>query len=276
MDATAITDPTLRGALDLTKSMRELSARTFTLLHEITEATRAAQASIPSPPAQAIDNEIENKDAKTAEGEGHSEDTTMNTKRPGVFSASAAKAELVSTYKFLMAISVRLRGVNRQAQIILRESKARTAEKLSEVDKLQLELENVYYRQSYLRSEIEKCLDFPSLHSQVNFVPLEEFYEAHPEFDPGRIKETSTVEDEPTTAPNNDDQYAEHEIMMARLRDERDRRLELEAKRRELVAVKANLVAENKRRKDDLEGLDKQLQQFIESASPIQNVLHKY
>lgn len=55
-----------------------------------------------------------------------------------------------------------------------------------------------------------------------------------------------------------------HELMIARLHNEKAMREDLERQRKELLAKKQALIAENKRRKDDLANLDEQLQMFIE------------
>jgi hypothetical protein len=62
----------------------------------------------------------------------------------------------------------------------------------------------------------------------------------------------------------NDGRLDQHKLMMARLEDERTRRLKMEENRKELSQIRSSLVAENKKRKEDLESLDAQLQRFIE------------
>jgi THO complex subunit 5 len=53
-----------------------------------------------------------------------------------------------------------------------------------------------------------------------------------------------------------------HALMIARLNNEKEVREELEKQRRELLATKQTLIAENKKRKDDLASLDEQLKKF--------------
>ena len=55
-----------------------------------------------------------------------------------------------------------------------------------------------------------------------------------------------------------------HDVMKSRLYDERTIREELEGQRKLLVTKKQTLIAENKKRKDDLASLDEQLKKFIE------------
>ena len=50
-----------------------------------------------------------------------------------------------------------LRGLHRAAHIGTRNTKARTAEARQEVDKLHLQLQNLYYEQRYLQGEISAC-----------------------------------------------------------------------------------------------------------------------
>jgi hypothetical protein len=55
--------------------------------------------------------------------------------------------------------------------------------------------------------------------------------------------------------------------MIARIRNEKDVREDLEKQRKELLATKLQLINENKKRKDDLANLDEQLKRFSECPS---------
>jgi THO complex subunit 5 len=57
--------------------------------------------------------------------------------------------------------------------------------------------------------------------------------------------------------------------MIARINHEHLEREKLEAARQELLKRKATLITENKKRKEDLKDLDKDLETFIEAAGPI-------
>lgn len=63
----------------------------------------------------------------------------------------------------------------------------------------------------------------------------------------------------------NDD---ENELMIARIEHERTEREALEQKRMELLKRKQKLIADNKKRKDDLANLDKELEKFIDVSGP--------
>lgn len=79
-------------------------------------------------------------------------------------------------------------------------------------------------------------------YSQLPLVPAEEFLAQHPEH---------------AGADEND-------LMVARIDHERTEREALEQQRQELLRRKAKLIAENKKRKDDLANLDKDLERFID------------
>jgi len=59
----------------------------------------------------------------------------------------------------------------------------------------------------------------------------------------------------------------ENTLMVARIEHEQSEREALEQKRMELLKRKQKLIADNKRRKDDLENLDKELEKFIDVSS---------
>jgi THO complex subunit 5 len=63
--------------------------------------------------------------------------------------------------------------------------------------------------------------------------------------------------------------------MIARIEHELQEREKLEASRQELLKKKQSLIAENKKRKDDLASLDNDLEKFIDAAKPIQKIFEK-
>lgn len=60
----------------------------------------------------------------------------------------------------------------------------------------------------------------------------------------------------------------DNELMIARIDHERTEREGLEQQRQELLKRKQKLIAENKRRKDDLANLDQDLEKFIDVRFP--------
>ena len=67
----------------------------------------------------------------------------------------------------------------------------------------------------------------------------------------------------------------EHALMIARIEHELHEREALEASRQELLKKKQGLIADNKKRKDDLASLDNDLEKFIDAAKPIQKIFEK-
>jgi len=59
--------------------------------------------------------------------------------------------------KLLLTYLAQLRGLHRDAHVGARETKALTAEARQEVDKLHLQLQNLYYEQRHLQGEITAC-----------------------------------------------------------------------------------------------------------------------
>ncbi|KAK2682939.1 hypothetical protein RAB80_000885 [Fusarium oxysporum f. sp. vasinfectum] len=134
-----------------------------------------------------------------------------------------------------------LKGLHRNVCFSARETKSQTAESRQEVDRLHLQLQNLYYEQRHLQGEITAC------ESYENSLP-------------------NTPEHE------NDD---ENTLMVARIDHERSEREALEQQRQELLKRKQKLIADNKRRKDDLANLDNDLEKFIDAAKPIQKLFEK-
>ena len=83
---------------------------------------------------------------------------------------------------------------------------------------------------------------FSHKYQQLPLIPVEEFLEVHPEH---------TGDDEKT-------------MMFARINHELSERELLEQERQGLLKKKQGLIADNKKRKDDLASLDKDLETFID------------
>ncbi|KUI56522.1 hypothetical protein VP1G_03865 [Cytospora mali] len=128
-----------------------------------------------------------------------------------------------------------------------------TAEARQEVDVLHLQLQNLYYEQRHLQGEIAACESFDHEYQKLPLVPVEEFLSKHPEH------------------VGSD----ENALMIARIEDERAEREGLEQQRQELLKRKQKLIAENKKRREDLANLDNDLEKFIDAAKPIQKTFEK-
>ena len=97
------------------------------------------------------------------------------------------------------------------------------------------------------RQRLARLIDaYSHKYQQLPLIPVEEFLTQHPE--------------------HQDDD--ENTLMVARIDHERAEREALEQQRQELLKRKQKLIADNKRRKDDLANLDKDLEKFID-VSPL-------
>ncbi|KAH6660040.1 Fms-interacting protein-domain-containing protein [Truncatella angustata] len=169
-------------------------------------------------------------------------------------SASAeALSEISKQQKLLITHLAQVRGLHRAATFSTRRTKAETAEARQEVDRLHLQLQNLYYEQRHLQGEIADCESYDHTYQQLPLIPIDEFLVLHPEH----------AEDD------------ENALMIARIEHERLERENLEQKRMELLKRKQKLIADNKKRKDDLANLDKELEKFIDAAKPIQKLFEK-
>lgn len=156
--------------------------------------------------------------------------------------------------KLLLDNLVFLRAANRGLWQESRNSKGRTADAKGELDRLNLELQGLFYEQRHLKNEIEICKETPTVY---NTVPL--------------IDEAAFLQDRPDARG-----MSYRDLMEARLLHERDERVRLEDVRKGLLTRKSELIAENKKRKSDLESLEQQLTSFINSAENISAIFKKY
>ncbi|ROW11473.1 hypothetical protein VMCG_01165 [Cytospora schulzeri] len=163
------------------------------------------------------------------------------------------RVELSKEQKLLNTNLSHLRGLHRAACLGARDTKAQTAEARQEVDVLHLQLQNLYYEQRHLQGEILACESFDHEYQKLPLAPADEFLAKHPEH------------------AGSD----ENALMIARIEDERTERETLEQQRQELLKRKQKLIAENKKRREDLANLDNDLEKFIDAAKPIQKTFEK-
>ena len=79
--------------------------------------------------------------------------TSSTTSPPSI----EVQIQISKQQKLLNGYLAQLRGLQRTAIFGSRDTKALTAEARQEVDKLQLELSNLYYEQRHLQNEIAAC-----------------------------------------------------------------------------------------------------------------------
>ncbi|KAI9890504.1 MAG: hypothetical protein M1814_003843 [Vezdaea aestivalis] len=168
---------------------------------------------------------------------------------------SSLSLEISRATKDLHNHMAMLRGQNREALMGARRTRALTADARAEVDTLHLQLANLRYEMEHLRGEILGCEGFDHKYLHLPVVPEEEFKTLFPEWDPFESEDD--------------------ELMRARIKFEHSEREALEQERQALLKDKQVLVAKNKRRREGLAGLDKELEGFVDAVKPIQKLFEQ-
>lgn len=75
-----------------------------------------------------------------------------------------SQADVAKQQKLLFTNIAHLRGLHRNACFSARETKTETAEARQEVDRLHLQLQNLYYEQRHLQGEITACESYEYVH----------------------------------------------------------------------------------------------------------------
>lgn len=81
-------------------------------------------------------------------------------------------ADVARRQKALLTSIAQLRGLHRAACLAARDTKAQTAERRQEVDKLHLQLQNLYYEQKHLQGEINACESYEYVLCWAGLSPL--------------------------------------------------------------------------------------------------------
>ncbi|KXS95195.1 hypothetical protein AC578_6601 [Pseudocercospora eumusae] len=146
-----------------------------------------------------------------------------------------------------------LRGLNRKAVMSVRATKQETSEARQEIDSLHLTLQNLSYEQRHLMGEIRACEEYDHKYLSLPMIPTQDFLVAHPEFS----------------------EAGEHELTIARIRDEYDARRALEEQRVGLVRRKLELERETLGKKEELARLDAEIERWISGQSRVLEVFGK-
>lgn len=192
---------------------------------------------------------------------------------PGVADAISA------SQKTLHAHLAAVRNQNRRALLSVRGTKTATAEARHEVDTLHLALQNLYYKQRHLESEIKACQGYEHPYQRLPLMPETEFREAFPEVvercsreDVGKERDGDEGMEEEEEEGGVGEEEFEDALMKARIEHEHKERLALEEKRQGLLKRKQGLIAENNKRKEDLAKLDESLEKFIEVSELLDGI----
>ncbi|KEF62947.1 uncharacterized protein A1O9_00921 [Exophiala aquamarina CBS 119918] len=163
------------------------------------------------------------------------------------------KLELSQQQKVLNAYLAKLRGQSRKAAFGARTTKQETAEARQEVDRLLLQLQNLYYEQRHLMGEIGACEGYDHAYTHLPLHPLDEYLSLFPE----------------------QADLSEQELMPLRIEHEKQEREKMEQERLALVKIKDALVKENTRKKDELKKMDEKLEAMIDGLEPLKEALQK-
>ena len=132
------------------------------------------------------------------------------------------------------------------------KARIRTHEEKNKIDEYHLELQNLLYEISHLKKEINKCLEFRSLHEEISLVSIDEFYaKAPPEISNPSVTKTS-----------------EHKLKLARLDWELIERQNMLERIKELENQIDLREKQLKLKQNKLESLHPKLNQIIEASKP--------
>lgn len=155
--------------------------------------------------------------------------------------------------KILQAYLSRLRTQTRAAAFEARSTKSQTAEGRLQVDRLLLQLQNLYYEQRHLLSEIAACEGYEHAYMELPMVSKEEYLDRFPE----------------------DEGLDEAELMERRIEWEAKERERMEGERKALLETKEKIAEENGRRKEEVKKMDEKLEAWIEGLKPFEEDLGK-
>ena len=207
------------------------------------------------------------------------------------------QAEVSKQQKLLITNFAKLRGLHRNAYLGSRHTKQETAGARLEVDRLHLQLQNLYYEQRHLQGEIAACESYESVETAISIIlghsacavssdnasiltsdkPVYSLSASHLARELTSLRSSHTYQQLPlipveeflALKPEHADDD-ENALMIARIEHERTERESLEQQRMELLKRKQKLISDNKKRKDDLANLDKELEKFIDVGPLVQ------
>lgn len=175
------------------------------------------------------------------------------------------KLDLSRQQRVLNTELASLRDASRESIFEVRMTKQSTSEARQEVDRLHLQLQNLYYEERHLRGEISACESYEYVRADdESILSMSDVYCSHQYQQLPLIPISDFLETQPEHSGND-----EKSLMFARINHELAERESLEQQRQALLKLKQGLIADNKKRKDDLASLDKDLETFIDVSRPI-------
>lgn len=186
-----------------------------------------------------------------------------------------AQLTLSKYQKKMIAHLAQLRGYNRRAIFGVRATKQETAEARQEVDRLLLQLQNIYYEERHLLGEIGACEGYEYVNSSKATFGRDQAFALTPFYSHAYthlplLPLESYLEAFPDQAG-----LAEQDLMPLRIEHEKQEREKLEQERQELLKMKENLIKVNLKKKDELKKMDEQLEKMIDGLAPLVEGLAK-
>jgi hypothetical protein len=161
------------------------------------------------------------------------------------------RSQLAQQQKLLHAYLIKLRGLQRRSALDVRSTKQQTAEARQEVDRLLLQLQNLYYEEKHLMGEISACEGYDHSYMRLPLISHDEYVTMFPE-------QAGLPEDE---------------IMPQRIQHEKGEREQMEEERSRLHKIKEELLKENTRKKEELRKMDEKLEGMVDGLRPIEEAL---
>lgn len=161
--------------------------------------------------------------------------------------------QLARQQKLLHVYLAKLRGLHRRSAFGVRTTKQQTAEARQDLDRLLLQLQNLYYEQKHLMGEISACEDYDHSYMRLPLISRDEYTALFPD-------QAGLPDDE---------------LMPRRIEHEKREREKLEEERLRLVKIKDELLKENTRKKDELKKMDEKLESMIDGLLPLEEALAK-
>lgn len=163
------------------------------------------------------------------------------------------RRQLASQQQRLHLYLGKLRTLHRQSASGVRATKQQTANARQEVDRLLLQLQNLYYEQKHLMGEIGACEGYDHSYMRLPLISQDEYVVLFP------------------------DQagLSEEDLMPKRIEHEKQEREMMEEERLRLVKIKDELLKENGRKKDEMRKMDEKLEAMVDGLKPLEESLLK-
>ena len=166
---------------------------------------------------------------------------------------SDLQQQLAKQQKLLHISLARIRGLHRKSAFSVRATKQQTAEARQDLDRLLLQLQNLYYEQKHLLGEISACEDYDHPYMKLPLISHDDYLAIFPD--------QAEIPDE--------------DLMPQRIEHEKQDREMMEEERLRLVKIKDELLKENTRKKDELKKMDEKLEAMIAGLTPFEEGLAK-